>query len=177
MLELTMMNPTPTINQLNKATNTVVDDNDITVVISNVSRATHNVNKQNHDRHQHDRHLNEDNSAQASHMVTKLHAWATIVALKQLHQINNSQMAFNTKRVTRAVEMAISGSGATAHFLVEGAPAVNVIPAKNPLSILLPNGKRIKSTHTCNLDIPWLPAHMTEAHIVPGLSHSSLIST
>ena len=41
----------------------------------------------------------------------------------------------------------------------------------------MPNGKTIQSTHTCHLDIPWLPAHMTEAHIVPGLTHASLIST
>ena len=34
----------------------------------------------------------------------------------------------------------------------------------------------IYSTHTCNLDIPWLPHEMTEAHIVPGLAHLSLIS-
>ena len=40
----------------------------------------------------------------------------------------------------------------------------------------LPNGKIIHSTHTCNLDIPWLPAEMTE-HIVPGLTQFSLIST
>ena len=33
------------------------------------------------------------------------------------------------------------------------------------------------STHTYNLDIPWLPNHVTEAHIVPGLAHASLIST
>ena len=33
------------------------------------------------------------------------------------------------------------------------------------------------STHTWNLDIPWLPNHVTEAHIVPGLAHASLIST
>ena len=65
----------------------------------------------------------------------------------------------------------------TAHFLVEGAPAVNVQKSTNPLQITLPNGKQIKSTHTCNLDIPWLPQNMTEAHIVPGLAHSSLILT
>ena len=75
------------------------------------------------------------------------------------------------------MELAISDSGATGHFLVAGAPAVNIVPAAKPINILLPNGKRIRSTHTCNLDIPWLPAHMTEAHIVPGLSHSSLVST
>ena len=49
--------------------------------------------------------------------------------------------------------------------------------ADNPISITIPNGKSMISTHTCNLDIPWLPNHVTEAHIVPGLAHASLIST
>ena len=35
----------------------------------------------------------------------------------------------------------------------------------------------IQSTHTCNLDIPWLPNTVTKAHIVQGLSYSYLIST
>ena len=108
---------------------------------------------------------------------TRAQAWKEIISKQKLQQVNNATMVFDTKRVTRAVELAISDSGATGHFLVEGAPAVNVVPATNPIHILLPNGKRITSTHTCNLDIPWLPAYMTEAHIVPGLSHSSLIST
>ena len=47
----------------------------------------------------------------------------------------------------------------------------------NPITITLPSGSTIQSTHTCNLDIPWLPHHVTEAHIVPGLAHSSLVST
>ena len=171
------MNPTPTTNHLTKATNIIVDDDDITVLTSNVSGAIQDNKKPNQDPHQENVHLIDNNSAQAANMVTKSHAWPPTVALKQVHIRNNAQMAGTTKRATRAVDMAISDSGATAHFLVEGAPAVNITPAKNPLSILLPNGKRIKSTHTCNLDIPWLPAHMTEAHIVPGLSHLSLIST
>ena len=54
---------------------------------------------------------------------------------------------------------------------------MNIKPATKPIAITLPNGKIIKSTHKCNLDIPWLPEHMTEAHIVPGLAHASLIST
>jgi hypothetical protein len=65
----------------------------------------------------------------------------------------------------------------TGHFLVEGAPIVNKKKAKHPITITLPNGKLIHSTHTCNLDNPWLPEHITEAHIVTGLAHSSLIST
>ena len=83
---------------------------------------------------------------------------------------------FNTTRLKHAVEYAISDSGAAVHFLVEGAPVANLKMAENPITIMLPNGRTIQSTHTCNLDIPWLPDTMTEAHIVPGLAHSSLIS-
>ena len=73
------------------------------------------------------------------------------------------------------VEHAISDSGATGHFMVEGAPVTNIQRDLNPISITLPDGATLQSTHTCNLDIPWLPATVTAAHIVPGLSHSSLI--
>ena len=72
---------------------------------------------------------------------------------------------------------AISDSGATGHFLVPGANATNIKPATNPIHITLPNGKTIYSTHTCSLNIHWPPHEITEGHIVPGLAHSSLIST
>eukprot|EP00804_Cyclotella_cryptica_P025040 CCRYP_015954-RA/>CCRYP_015954-RA protein AED:0.40 eAED:0.40 QI:0/0/0/1/0/0/2/0/332 len=77
----------------------------------------------------------------------------------------------------RPTEFAIMDSGATAHFLVKGAAVKNKQPTGNPLKIKLPNGTVIQSTHTCNLDIPWLPNSITEAHIIPGLSHSSLVAT
>ena len=83
----------------------------------------------------------------------------------------------NTDNDSTAIEYAISDSGATGHFLVEGAPVTNLQVADNAISITIPNGKSMTSTYTCNLDIPWLTNHVTEAHIVPGLAHSSLIST
>ena len=76
-----------------------------------------------------------------------------------------------------AVEYTISDSANTGHFLVEGALVTNLQVADNSISITIPNGKIMTSMHTCNLDIPWLPNHVTEAHIVPGLEHASLIST
>ena len=54
---------------------------------------------------------------------------------------------------------------------------MNLQIAVKPIAVTLPNGRMIQSTHTCNLEIPWLPHAMSEAHIVPGLAHSSLIST
>jgi hypothetical protein len=70
---------------------------------------------------------------------------------------------------------AIADAGATGHFMMMGAPVINTKPTNNPITIKLPHGKDILSTHTCNLNIPWRPPHMTEAHIVPGMAHSSLI--
>ena len=94
-----------------------------------------------------------------------------------LQELPNAAPILHPTRLQGAVHYAISDSGATGHFLLQGAPVVNKRPTASPLKITLPNGKSIQSTHTCNLDIPWLPDVLTEAHIVPGLSHSSLIST
>ena len=108
-----------------------------------------------------------------SHAATSQQAWQHSIQTKKLREVPQAQTIFDRERVTRAVKWAISDSGATGHFLIAGAPAVNIKPATKPIAITLPNGKIIKSTHTCNLDIPWLPEHLTEAHIVPGLGHAS----
>ena len=104
-------------------------------------------------------------------------AWQHIIQANNLRELPQAEMIFNSVRMTRAVAWALSHSGATSHFLMNGAAAVNIKPTNHPITITLPNGKTIRSTHTCNMDIPWLPGHMTEAHIVPGLAHASLIST
>ena len=94
-------------------------------------------------------------------------------AWHQLHQANHAEDCLTTVQN----EHAISDLGATGHSVVKNAPVTNKRIAHNPIAVTLSNRKTIKSIHTCNLDIPWLPHAMTEAHIVPGLTHSSLIST
>jgi hypothetical protein len=92
-------------------------------------------------------------------------------------EFRNIEIESGTVPKTLLEQYALFDSGATAHFLVQGAPVINKKPVVKPLKIKLPEGNFIESTHTCNLDIPWLPTNVTEAHIVPGLQHSSLIST
>jgi hypothetical protein len=75
------------------------------------------------------------------------------------------------------ITMAISDSGATGHFLQDDAPVTNKQVAIHPIKITLPDGNKIQSTHTCNLNIPWLPDAITAGHIVPKLSHTSLLAT
>ena len=75
-----------------------------------------------------------------------------------------------------ALDTAIADAGALAHFILPRAPVKNVQPTHHPLTINLPDGGTIKSTHTCLLDMPWLPTKARVAHIVPGLAHTSLVS-
>jgi len=83
--------------------------------------------------------------------------WQSIVTQQELQELPNAGTIFNSTRPKHAVEYAISDSGATGHFLVQGAPVANLEIAEKPITSTLHNGRTIQSTHTCNLDIPWLP--------------------
>ena len=73
-------------------------------------------------------------------------------------------------------DMAIAYAGATGDFLQPGPTAINIQPTDNLISIIIPDGKRITSTHECEIDLPELPSEANKTHIVPGLAHTSLIS-
>ena len=74
------------------------------------------------------------------------------------------------------MDWAIIDSVATSHFLVTTAPITNIIPASNPLTVKLPAGACVPSTHTCTLTLPQLPTRAREGHIIPGLASHSLMS-
>jgi hypothetical protein len=76
--------------------------------------------------------------------------------------------------LTIATSQAIADTGATSIFIVEGADVDNKHPAMAPLTINLPDSKRVQSTHVCGIQIPGLPTVLT-GHIVPSLSIASLI--
>ena len=62
------------------------------------------------------------------------------------------------------------------NFVLLGSPVGDIKVAMNLIEIEMPNGFIEKSTHTCYLRIPGVLNKLREAHIVPGMSHSSLIS-
>ncbi len=57
---------------------------------------------------------------------------------------------------------------------MDGTPVLNKRVASNPLTISLPDGTKIRSTHDCDILIPGLPKILT-GHIVPQLEIASLI--
>jgi hypothetical protein len=76
--------------------------------------------------------------------------------------------------LTIATNQAIVDTGATSIFIMEGVDVDNKRPATVPLTINLPNGKRVQSTHVCDIRIPGLPTVLT-GHIVPSLHIASLM--
>jgi hypothetical protein len=145
----TLTTPTQCIQQ-NK------DDDDITIITSNTAqnRPVFKV-KPNH-----------------TPFPSRTKAWTKVTDGMRF----GPQVLMNTAKIKIAVDMAIADAGATAHFAIPGAPVLNKQIAITPLIINLPDGEQLRSSHTCELDITWLPRAARMAHIVPGLQHTSLIS-
>jgi hypothetical protein len=70
----------------------------------------------------------------------------------------------------------IVDSGCTGHFLLVNAPCLNKVKYRAPLTVRLPNGATMGSSHTSELDIPELNAAASKANVFPGMSNHSLLS-
>jgi hypothetical protein len=73
-------------------------------------------------------------------------------------------------------DTAILDSGCTIIFLSATAPCNNKQEAHVPLSVNMPNGTTIQSSHTCDLLLTDFPPQSRKTHILPGLVHNSIIS-
>ena len=82
--------------------------------------------------------------------------------------------ALRAVKFTVPTSHSIADTGATSIFVMAGTPMNNVRTTAAPLSINLPNGGIVKSTHVCDIIIPGLPKILT-GHIVPGLAMASLL--
>jgi hypothetical protein len=66
--------------------------------------------------------------------------------------------------------------GCTGHFLLVNAPCLNKVKSQTPLTVRLPNGATMESSHTAELNIPELNAAASIAHVFPGMANHSLLS-
>ena len=87
-----------------------------------------------------------------------------------------------TSQPTRNIDpptttISIADTGSTGHFFTINNPALgNVQRAKNPITVELPNGDSIISTHTGTLPIQGPPPKATLTHTFPELGPTSLLS-
>jgi hypothetical protein len=73
-------------------------------------------------------------------------------------------------------ETAQVDSCCTGHFLLSKSPCLNNTLTSNQLTVSLPNGQTMKSTHTATLDIPQLSKVAKAAHVFPAMEKNSLLS-
>jgi hypothetical protein len=67
-------------------------------------------------------------------------------------------------------------SGCTGHFLLVNAPCLNKVKSWTRLTVRLPNGATMESSHTAELDIPELNDAESKAHVFHGMVNHSLLS-
>ena len=67
-------------------------------------------------------------------------------------------------------------SGATSHFLVIDASATGMSIATKPITITIPDGTKLTSTHKRELDLQLLPKAARSGHVIPGMLSHSLVS-
>jgi hypothetical protein len=73
-------------------------------------------------------------------------------------------------------ETSIVDSGCTGHSLPVNAPCLNKVISQTPLTVRLPNGATMESSHTAELNIPELNYAVSIAHVLPGMTNHSLLS-
>jgi hypothetical protein len=66
-------------------------------------------------------------------------------------------------------------SGCTGHFLLVNAPCLNKVKSQNPLTVRLPNGATMESSHTAALNIPELNKAASIAQVLPGMANNYLV--
>jgi hypothetical protein len=64
----------------------------------------------------------------------------------------------------------IADTGATSIFIKEGVPVDNKQPATNPLTVNLPDGRQVESSHTCKVVVVQGLLCPLLGHIVPNLA-------
>ncbi len=76
--------------------------------------------------------------------------------------------------ITIATDLAVADMGAMSIFVMDRVDVENKRLATKPLTLNLPDGRKIKSTHVCDINIPGLPVILM-GHIILDLKIASLI--
>jgi hypothetical protein len=106
--------------------------------------------------------------------VLKGHVTKRTTLVATAHQMFGMPNPQYLNAIAIAASQAIADIGATSIFIMEGTPCKNLRPAIRPLTINLPDGTKVNSTHTCDITIPGLPKVLV-GHMVTKLTIALLI--
>ena len=84
-------------------------------------------------------------------------------------------LSVHPRKQSIPITHAVADTGATSVMIMKKTSNMqNVRLGTSPITINLPDGTIVKSTHICDLKIPGLP-YVLEGHIVPDLTVASLV--
>ena len=89
---------------------------------------------------------------------------------------NNISPSTDNTQLPTSDNDAIADTGASGHFLQPGAPHEPSDRQAPPIRVKEPSGAYMQSSKNCKLVLRSLSEAARHAHILPGLSHSSLVS-
>jgi hypothetical protein len=126
--------------------------------------------------------LNSLNSVDFCYSLDPIQPYASFVATNAnlAEDDNVTVLATNCTTAHQAGTMlikpthAVANTDATSVFIMDGIPTKNKQIAAHPIQINLPAGRRVTSSHICDVNIPGLPITLT-GHIVPDMTMASLL--
>ena len=136
----------------------IVDDDDITVVTSNVLEGSST--------------SFESVRTEAGRMLRRTHRNMQHGIFSSIAPHKLPKWGYAAMKI--ASNEAIADSGATQIFVMDGIPVHNRQRMMCPLKVALADGRKVMSTHMCDIIIPGLPT-MLVGHNVPELSIASLL--
>jgi hypothetical protein len=87
---------------------------------------------------------------------------------------SNCTTAHHARAMLISPTHAVTDTGATLVFIMDGIPTKNKQLAAHPIQINLPDERRVTSSHICDITIPGLPITLT-GHIVLDTIMASLL--
>jgi len=115
--------------------------------------------------------LDDDNITVITSNVSNGSATSLELAFSSFAPRQQSKWAYAAMTITS--NEAIADLGATQIFIMDGTPVHNKQKTTCPLKAALADGRRVMSTHMCDIIIPGLLTTLV-GHIVPELSIASL---
>jgi hypothetical protein len=81
-----------------------------------------------------------------------------------------------TPPLLKSHQTAIMDYGCMGHFLSVNEPYLKKLKSQTPLTVRLPNGATMESTHTAVLNIPELNKAASVSNVFPGMANHSFLS-
>jgi hypothetical protein len=114
-----------------------------------------------------------------THSANSTVTTTTAITNKPLHTNNTNNNNNYSSSTQDTTSLANADTGATGHFMaISDLPyLINITPVAQPLTVTLPDGSTMQSTHTAELNFPQIPPTARTCHVFPALAATgSLLS-